>query len=122
MARKEKITRVIDGDSFETRSRKKPVRLANVDAPEKGQSGYQRAKQGLASLITGKTATIDTNEEKRILPRITEKHGEETSRRGALRGCSGRKGNHEREPPWIQSPRRRKKHLNSTVQTEEDAG
>ena len=34
MARKEKGTKVIDGDTFETASRKNPVRLANVDAPE----------------------------------------------------------------------------------------
>jgi len=37
MSRKEKVTKVIDGDTFETTSRKKPVRLANVDAPDKGE-------------------------------------------------------------------------------------
>jgi endonuclease YncB( thermonuclease family) len=36
MARKEKVTNVIDGDTFETASRKDPVRLANMDAPETG--------------------------------------------------------------------------------------
>ncbi len=35
MPRKEKVTRIIDGDTFETGSCKNPVRLANVDAPEK---------------------------------------------------------------------------------------
>lgn len=39
MPRKEKVTKIIDGDTFETDRRKHPVRLANVDTPEKGQSG-----------------------------------------------------------------------------------
>ncbi len=30
MARREKVTKVIDGDTFKTASRKNPVRLANV--------------------------------------------------------------------------------------------
>jgi endonuclease YncB( thermonuclease family) len=33
--RKEKVTKVIAGDTFLTRSRRHPVRLANVDAAEK---------------------------------------------------------------------------------------
>jgi len=60
MARKEKVTRVIDGDTFETASRKNPVRLANVDAPEKGQPGAAAATQALRELIEGQTVTIDT--------------------------------------------------------------
>ena len=60
MARKETVTRVIDGDTFETASRKKSVRLANVDAPEKGQPGAVASKQKLESLIGGKQVTIDT--------------------------------------------------------------
>ncbi len=35
MPRKEKVTRIIDGNTFETGSCKNPVRLANVNAPEK---------------------------------------------------------------------------------------
>jgi hypothetical protein len=31
MARKETVTRVIDGNSFEMTSRKNPVHLANID-------------------------------------------------------------------------------------------
>lgn len=31
MSRKEKVTRVIDGDTFETVSQKKSLKLANVD-------------------------------------------------------------------------------------------
>jgi len=60
MPRKEKVTKVIDGDTFETASRKHPVRLANVDTPEKGQPGYGKAKQDLSKLIQGKEVTIDT--------------------------------------------------------------
>jgi len=39
MARKEKVIKIIDGDTFKTASRKKSVRIANVDAPEKGKPG-----------------------------------------------------------------------------------
>ena len=60
MVRKEKVTKVIDGDTFETASRKNPVRLANVDAPEKGQSGAGKATEALRQLIQGEDVTIDT--------------------------------------------------------------
>ncbi len=60
MARKEKVTKVIDGDTFETASRKNPVRLANVDAPEKGQPGAGKATEALRKLIQGEEVTIDT--------------------------------------------------------------
>lgn len=51
MSRKEKVTRVIDGDTFETASRKKSVRLANVDAPEKEQRGAAKATKALRKTI-----------------------------------------------------------------------
>jgi micrococcal nuclease len=60
MARKEKVTKVIDGDTFETASRNNPVRLANVDAPEKGQPGAAEATEALRKLIQGKEVIIDT--------------------------------------------------------------
>ncbi len=60
MARKEKVTRVIDGDTFETASRKHPVRLANVDAPETNQSGGTAATAALRRLIQGQEVRIDT--------------------------------------------------------------
>lgn len=60
MPRKEKVTRVIDGDTFETGSRKNPVRLANVDAPEKGQPGAPKATAALRRLVQGQTVTVDT--------------------------------------------------------------
>lgn len=60
MPRKEKVTKVLDGDTFKTGSRKNPVRLANVDTPEKGQPGYQQAKQALEGIVGGKEVVIDT--------------------------------------------------------------
>ena len=60
MPRKERVTRVIDGDTFETDRRKNPVRLANVDTPEKGEKGYGDAKRALQNLIQGEEVIIDT--------------------------------------------------------------
>lgn len=60
MARKEKVVRVIDGDTFMTASRKSPIRLANVDAPEKGKRGSKKATDTLKKMISGKEVTIDT--------------------------------------------------------------
>jgi endonuclease YncB( thermonuclease family) len=58
--RKETVTRVIDGDTFKTSSRKHSVRLANVNAPEKGKPGSAKATQDLRNLIQGKKVQIDT--------------------------------------------------------------
>lgn len=58
--RKETVTKVIDGDTFLTKSRKHPVRLANVDTPEKKQPGYGTAKQALQKLIGGQKVTVNT--------------------------------------------------------------
>ena len=60
MARKEKVKRAIDGDTFTTYSRKRPVRLANVDTPEKGQRGAAKATNALKKLIGGKEVSVDT--------------------------------------------------------------
>ena len=60
MPRKEKVTKIIDGDTFLTDKRKNPVRLANVDTPEKRQPGYQDAKKALQNLIGGQEVIIDT--------------------------------------------------------------
>jgi micrococcal nuclease len=60
MSKKEKVTRVIDGDTFKTKNRKNPVRLANVDAPEKGQYGSSQAKEYLKKLIGGEEVRIKT--------------------------------------------------------------
>jgi len=60
MARKEVVTKVIDGDTFKTASRTRPVRLANVDTPEKGQPGSAIARRALEKKILGKPVFIDT--------------------------------------------------------------
>lgn len=60
MARKEKVTKITDGDSFLTDKRKNPVRLANVDTPEKRQPGYQNAKKCLEKLILNQEVSIET--------------------------------------------------------------
>lgn len=62
MPRKETVKRVIDGDTFETthKGRKRSVRLANVDAPEKGIKGGAKATKALKDLIQGKEVVIDT--------------------------------------------------------------
>lgn len=58
--RKETVTRVIDGDTFRTSSRKHSVRLANVNAPEKGRKGGAKATQQLKSLIQGEKVEVKT--------------------------------------------------------------
>lgn len=58
--RNEKVTRVIDGDTFKTNSRKHSVRLANVNAPEKGKPGSAKATQALKNLIQGQKVQINT--------------------------------------------------------------
>ncbi len=58
--RKETVKRVIDGDTFTTKSRSKPVRLANVDAPEKNSRKGAQSTQFLRGLIQGQTVEVDT--------------------------------------------------------------
>lgn len=58
--RKERVTEIIDGDTFKTGSRKNPIRLSNVDAPEKGEAGGAAATERLRRLIEDKEVRIDT--------------------------------------------------------------
>ncbi len=58
--KQETVTRVIDGDTFLTKSRKHPIRLANVDAPEKQQKGGAAATKRLRNLIQGKRVEVET--------------------------------------------------------------
>lgn len=60
MTRKEKVTRVIDGDTFETSWRKRPVRLADVNAPGTSKRGGATATKQLRDLIGGQEVTVDT--------------------------------------------------------------
>ncbi len=55
-----KVQEVIDGDTFKVRNRvegSQYIRIAGVDAPEKGQKGYAEAKKKLKKL-EGETVTI----------------------------------------------------------------
>lgn len=58
--RKETVMRVIDGDTFLTASRKRSVRLAGVDAPERGTRRGARATQQLRKMIQGKKVVVHT--------------------------------------------------------------
>lgn len=58
--RRERVTRIIDGDTFMTASRIKPVRLAGYNAPEKGQRGYASRTHALRRLIKGEKVEIHT--------------------------------------------------------------
>lgn len=60
MPRRETVTKVIDGDTFKTGSRTRPVRLANVDTPERGTPGSAIARKTLERKILGKEVVIDT--------------------------------------------------------------
>ena len=55
---KERVTRVVDGDTFMTDKRKRAIRLADVDTPEKGERGAVAAKRHLSSMIAGKEVTV----------------------------------------------------------------
>ncbi len=60
MTRKEQVTKIIDGDTFQTKSRVHSVRLANVDAPERGTKGGATATAALRKMIGGQQVTVDT--------------------------------------------------------------
>lgn len=60
MARNERVTKVIDGDTFVTDSGKNSVRLANVNVPEKGSPGATAATRALCDLIQGEEVIVDT--------------------------------------------------------------
>ena len=66
-----KVTRIIDGDTFELGNGDK-VRLICVNTPEKGEDGYEEAKDYLSSLILNKTVILekdvsDTDQYNRLL-------------------------------------------------------
>lgn len=55
---KMKVQRVPDGDTFVT-SEGKTIRLADVNAPEKGQRGAPDARSDLRRLISRKQVNVD---------------------------------------------------------------
>jgi endonuclease YncB( thermonuclease family) len=64
-----RVVGVLDGDTISVlvNGREQRVRLAEVDAPEKGQAYGQRSKQSLSDLVYGKTVTV--------LPVDTDRYG-----------------------------------------------
>ncbi len=52
------VTRVIDGDTFDTAATGR-IRLADIDAPESYESGYAEATDALNLLVVGKTVLLD---------------------------------------------------------------
>ena len=53
------VTRVIDGDTFETQELEAPVRLADVNAPELGTPRGEKAKEALKQRIEGHVVDVD---------------------------------------------------------------
>ena len=56
--RQETVDKVIDGDTFVTKTRKRYVRLANVHAPEANTQKGKEATGHLKELIYGKKVTV----------------------------------------------------------------
>lgn len=56
-----KVIRVLDGDTLDIFEQGRPlrVRLAHIDAPEKGQAFAERSRQTLAELCAGQFATVE---------------------------------------------------------------
>lgn len=58
MVKKEIVTKIIDGDTFEINNGER-IRIADMDTPEKRQPGYQKAKKALENLILDKEVRIE---------------------------------------------------------------
>ncbi len=57
-----KVLGISDGDTIKLSGRgsiPKFVRVAGLNAPERGQFGYESAKRGLAQKVLGRTMTFD---------------------------------------------------------------
>lgn len=69
-----RVVRVVDGDTLEMRSSTDTVkvRLAHIDAPEKGQPFNQRAKETLARLCAGQQAWLQQTDTDRYGRRVGE--------------------------------------------------
>jgi hypothetical protein len=52
---------VIDGDTFNVTAGE-TIRLADIDAPERDETGYTAAKELLISLVSGKTVYLDIDD------------------------------------------------------------
>jgi len=59
------VSRFIDGDTFDAASGDR-IRLADINAPERGESGYEEAKDLLVSLLDNKTVYLDIDDLSRV--------------------------------------------------------
>ena len=55
------VTRVVDGDTFDT-SASGRVRLADVDSPERGQTGFDEATGALEGMIGSREVYLDIDD------------------------------------------------------------
>lgn len=55
------VTRVVDGDTFDTSANGR-VRLADVDAPERGQTGFDEATDALTGMIGNREVFLDIDD------------------------------------------------------------
>lgn len=55
------VTRVVDGDTFDT-SASGRVRLADVDSPERGQTGFDEATDALRGMIGNREVYLDIDD------------------------------------------------------------
>jgi PKD repeat protein len=55
------VTAIIDGDTFDC-SPTGRIRLADIDAPEYYEAGYQESKDALSNLIAGQTVYLDIDD------------------------------------------------------------
>jgi len=53
------VTKVVDGDTLDINGTR--TRLALVDTPERGQPGFDRAKEFVESICLGKTGELDVD-------------------------------------------------------------
>ena len=53
-----KVKKVIDGDTFED-TRRRFFRLEGVDAPEKKERGFKKAKEALREMISGEELIVN---------------------------------------------------------------
>lgn len=54
-----KVKNVIDGDTFEISGGDRMVRLLGINAPDRGETGYEESKASLKKLIEGKTIQLE---------------------------------------------------------------
>lgn len=68
-----KVVRVADGDTITILDQSKiqhKIRLAGIDAPEKGMPFGQKSKQHLSELVAGKQVTVETTKLDRYKRRV----------------------------------------------------